>query len=82
MDNEFYLVISIKYIEGIKVCTNSNNSENLLGFVKMFGGGLKMRWEVPTLVIIWDNASIHTLKESTEFMKSKGIKWITNTPYS
>ena len=41
-----------------------------------------MKWEDQTSVIIWDNESLYTLKESTEFMKSKVIKWITITLYS
>ena len=68
----FIIIISNKGTEGIKAHSNSNNSENFTWFyedvLKEVG-----RWDEnnKTPVIIWDNASLHTLKESTEFTKVK-----------
>ena len=79
----FVIAISNKGIEGIKASTNSINSQIFTWFCedvwrRLTDGDEKTQ----TPVIIWDNASLHTWKESTEFMKKQGIKWITITPYS
>ena len=77
----FIIVISSKDTEGIKAYTNSNNSENFIWFYEDAWRRLADE-KNQTPAIIWDNASLHTLKESTKFMKSKGIKWITITLYT
>ena len=79
----FVIAISSKGIEGIKASTNSINSEIFTWFCEDVWRRFT-DWDerTQTPVIIWDNASLHTWKESTEFMKKQGIKWITITPYS
>ena len=77
----FTIVISSRGTEGIEAHTNSNNSENFIWFYEDVWRRLADE-KNQTPVIIRDNASLHTLIESTEFMKSKGIKWITITLYS
>ena len=74
----FIIVILSKGTEGIKALTNS---EKFIWFYEDIWRRLADE-KSQTPVIIWDKTSFHTFKESTEFMKSKGIKWITITPYS
>ena len=79
----FVIVISSKGIEGIKAHINSNNSEIFTWFCEDVWRRLTDGDErTQTPVIIWDNASLRTRKESTEFMKSKRTKRITITLYS
>ena len=79
----FVIAISSKDIEGIKYSTNSINSKIFTWFCEYVWRRLTDGDErTQTSVIIWDNASLHTWKESTEFMKKQGIKWITIIPYS
>ena len=75
--------MSNKGIEGIKTCTDTIKSEIFIWFwediwKRMTEGSERIK----NPVIIWDNASLHTLKETTEFMTKQGIKWVTITPYS
>ena len=77
------IAMSNKGIEGIKACTGTINSENFILFwediwKRMTDGSERIK----NPVIIWDNASLHTWKETTEFMTKLGIKWVTITPYS
>ena len=75
--------MSNKGIEGIKACTGTINSEILIWFwediwKRMIDGSERIK----NPVIIWDNVSRHTWKETSEFMAKLGTKWVTITPYS
>ena len=79
----FIIAISNSGIEGIKASTSTIESEVYIWFCKDVWRRLISKIDkIKDRVIIWDNASLHIWKESTEFMHKNGIKWVTITPYS
>ena len=79
----FIIAISNRGVEGVKAITKSINTEIFIWFLEDIWERLTDEGEVAKdPVIVWDNASLHVWKDSTEFMVKRGIRCVTITPYS
>ena len=79
----FIIAISNRGAEGVKASTKSINTEIFIWFLEDIWERLTDEVEVAKdPVIIWDNASLHVWKDSTEFMVKRGIRCVTIAPCS